>query len=250
MNNIKKILFLIILGLKMICLTSCTQNSEIKDNNIINDFEIKEKKDDNITITILNKETITIEKNRIIDDIYGTNQLNSRWSLSEIDAILNSLKGTWKIEKYIGFVDSSLYYPDLFDEQDNLEQDKKEKLFEEYNKKVKNAQNTIPEIYISIKEINGKDTDCNDIFVNNNYQSPISIILSIDRINENYPVFINQTTLSPDFFVEYPTLYIKFFIKIIDEDKTEKYEPATLVVSSDNKFLILLDGAFYSLKKK
>jgi hypothetical protein len=112
---------------------------------------------------------------------------------------------------------------------------------------VKNAQNNIPNVYFSVKRHNGKDVNSNYISVNGNYLSPISIILSLDRSNDDYPVFSDRTTISTDFTVEYPTIYIKFFIKYSEDNIKEKYEPATLVLTSDNKFYILIDGAFYSL---
>ncbi len=86
--------------------------------------------------------------------------------------------------------------------------------------------------------------------MNDNYRSPVSIVLSIDRLNENYPIFSDQTTISSDFYADYPILYIKFFIASKKDNQVEKYIPATLAISSDNQFLILIDGAFYSLIEK
>lgn len=76
--------------------------------------------------------------------------------MDEIDDILNSIKGDWNVDKYIGFVDSSIYYPDLFDYNNNLEQNVKDKLINNYKEKVKNAKNNIPKIYFSVKKYNGK----------------------------------------------------------------------------------------------
>lgn len=202
-----------------------------------------------IEMNILGKQTIYIDEDRINNDIYEIEQLDNRWDLSEIDNILNAVKGTWKIEKYVGFVHSSLYYPDLYDSNDNLDKDYKEKLYIDYDYKKESAKKDIPEVYFSIKEYKGKGTNNNYIYVNDKYRSPVSIVLSTDRLNENYPIFSEQTTISSDFYADYPVLYIKFFITSKDNQE-EKYIPATLVISSDNQFLILIDGAFYSLTEK
>jgi len=210
--------------------------------------EISEINDDNVVkITVLGKKTISVKKDRIYDDIYG-DFLDNRWNLSEVDNILFSLKGVWKVDKYVGFVDSSIYFPDLFDLNDNLEESIKDELHNDYRKKVENAKNNIPEIYFSIKEYGGKDTDSNYIYVNGIYDSPISIILSLNQWNDNYPAFVERTTISPDFVVDYPTLYIKFYIQCSEDNQIMKHETATLVITADNRFYFLIDGAFYSLK--
>jgi len=108
-----------------------------------------------------------------------------------------------------------------------------------YQEKIEFLKNHIPNIFFSIKEYNGNATNNNYIYVNNNYASPISIILSLDRSSDNYPVFVDRTTISTDFYVNYPTLYIKFFIKYDKDNVTSEYEPATLVISSDGKFYII-----------
>lgn len=210
-------------------------------------YKSGENKNNVITMTILDKNTISIDKDRITDDIYGS-YLDNRWELSEIDSILNSIKGTWRVNEYVGFVESSIYYPDLFDHNDNLGDDIKEQLHKEYKEKVDSAKRNIPEIYFYIKEYDGKSTNNNYIYVNGNYLSPISIIMSVDLLNDNYPVFVDRTTVSTDFSVEYPVIYIKFFLEQNGEDLIKKFCSATLVISSDNKFYILVDGAFYSLK--
>lgn len=196
----------------------------------------------------MGQELLKIHKDRINDDIYGTGQLDNRWELNEIDDILNSVKGSWQIDEYIGFVYPSLYYSGL-DWRDNLGQAEKERLNEAYEEKVRKAKTNIPDVSFSIKEYNDEETNSNYIFVNGRYRSPISIILSVDRLNHNYPIYKDQTTISADFHVEYPVIYVKFFINFFEESQTIRYEPATLVISSDNKFYILIDGAFYSLKK-
>lgn len=248
-----KVLALTILIFLVMMITSC--NNKYDFNHVTNgNFKsyVKSKSElstnnSSISISILDKKTLSIDKDRMGDDIYGTGQLDNRWNLNEIDDILNSIKGDWEIDKYIGFVSPGIYYPDLFDHHDNLEQSIKDNLIRKYKEKVKSAKNNIPNIYFSVKKHDGEDTNSNYITVNGNYLSPISIILSLDRLNDDYPVFVDRTTISSDFTVEYPIIYIKFFIKHNDGKNKVQYEPATLVLTSDNKFYILIDGAFYSL---
>ena len=203
-----------------------------------------------IDITVLGKETISISKDRFDDDVYGTGLLDSRLELNEIDAILNSLKGIWEVDQYVGFVASSLYYPDLFDPNDNLEEGRREQLYQMYDKKVEYAQNNIPEIYLTIKKRDSEDTENNYIYVNNgSFASPISISISKDLWSEYYPVFKDRTVIAEGFDAEYPVIYIKFFIRKSKGDDSIEYMPATLVITADNKFMVLIDGAFYSLKE-
>ena len=205
-----------------------------------------------IDITVLGKETISISKDRFDDDVYGTDQLDNRLELKEIDAILNSLKGIWEVDQYVGFVSPSLYYPDLFDPNDNLEEGRRTQLYQMYDKKVENAKNNIPEIYLSIKKWNGKDIENDYIYVNDNgalYESPISIIISIDRQSDDYPVFKDRTVIAEGFVAEYPVIYIKFIISKSKDADSIEYTPATLVITADNRFMVLIDGAFYSLKE-
>ena len=199
--------------------------------------------DDIIRFTVLNGETLEISEDRVKDEIYGISRLDNRWTLEETDKILSSLKGTWKVDEYVGFVVASIYYADLFDPNDNLPENERNSLVDAYAAKVEGAKNNIPDVFFSIKEYEGNMAKGNYLYVNGNYHSPISIILSLERTNDNYPVFVEQTTISSDFFVEYPVMYINFFIY-----REKRYEPATLVISTDKQYYILIDGAFYSLK--
>lgn len=244
-----KFIVLLILIFLIISITSCGNRNNFNEvdnrnssSNMKSNSELSTN-NSNISISVLGKKNISINKDRISDDIFGTGQLDNKWNLNEIDDILDSIKGDWKTDKYIGFVDSTIYCSDLFDSSNTLDQSAKNILIESYKKKVKNAKINIPNVYFSVKKFNGEDVNSNYIFTNGNYLSPISIILSLDRTNDDYPVFVDRTTISTDFTVEYPTIYIKFFIKYNEK----KYEPATLVLTSDNKFYILIDGAFYSL---
>lgn len=263
MNN-KKIITITIFVLFMLLFTACTNKPNSDDNKIFENSVsnkansgdaksngLSEETDENIiSVSILGGQTLLIDKDRFNDDIYGTGQINNRWTLDEVDVILNSIKGEWKIGEYKGFVVSSIYYPDLFDQSANLEESVRNNLLKDYSQRINKAKNNIPNLLFSVKRYDGKNTNSNYIVVNENYLSPISIILSLDRMDENYPVFVDQTTLTMDFAVEYPVIFIKFFVKYETNGLKNRYEPATLVLTKDDKFYILMYGAFYSVVKK
>ncbi len=207
-----------------------------------------------IDINLLGKRTLSINEDRINNEVYGVGHLDdNRWELEEIDQIMNQIKGVWYIGEYVGFVDSTIYYPDLYDSKYHKDELSNKELILEYEKKVENAKSKKPANCFSVKEIkfldNWKDTSANCIFVEGWDPSPVNIVLSIDRSSDNYPVFVDATTITKDFWVEYPVLYIKFFIRKGEDLQPAHYESATLVLSSDNKFYFLMDGAFYTLKK-
>ena len=130
-----------------------------------------------INITILGKETISINQDRL----NGNGELE-RWELNEIDAILSSVKGVWQIDQYVGFVIPGIYYYDLFDENSGLDENIRTQLYQMYDEKVESAKHHIPDIRLSIKEGDGKEAEHNYIYVNNVYFSPIKIFLSTDRL--------------------------------------------------------------------
>lgn len=213
--------------------------------------------EDAIPIRILGKEILTIDRDRVYNDIYGDGFLFDRWELNEVDAILNAVKGDWQIDQYVGFIPSGIDNPDLFDIHDNIGEDVKEQLYEEYDEKVEQAKNNVLEISFSIKEYRAydgtyQDTTNNCIFVSGNggaYESQVRIILTASEELDRYPVFSEQTAFSGDFSVEYPVVYIKFFVPWEEnEEGIRTYESATLVLSSDKKFFVLINGAFYSVK--
>lgn len=217
---------------------SLTENSNKLNKSVNKEF---------IKVSIFGDETLSIEKDRFNDGIYGTGQLDNRWNLNEIDVILNSIKGDWRIDEYVGFLDSSIYYPELFDSNNSIGESLRNKLMDDYTKRIEDSKSNIPNLAFSVRKYGGKDSSSNYLIVKDTYLSPISIVLSVDRIYENYPVFVDQTTISMDFVVEYPVIYIKFFMKDNEDGSDVKYKPATLVLSKDNHFYVLVDGAFYSV---
>ena len=275
-NYIKrKFIILATVAFIITILASCTYKNDSENDFFKNSMSAARNNsqsikytDDVININILGKNILSINTNRMNDDVYRTGFLDNRWSLNEIDAILSALRGSWQVDDYVGFVAAPIYNGYLFDHNDSRIEDIRDELFKSYDEKVNDAKNNIPKLYFSIKERivysytnerSNEGTQNNYIYVYGLDASPISIILSQDRSGEAYPVFSDQTTISADFIVEYPVLYIKFFIKnykdnedneiLKYESRAASYQPATLVISSDNKFYILIDGAFYSLKE-
>ncbi len=197
-----------------------------------------------IEVNVLGKEKLLIEEDRLRNSSIGF-KLDNSWEREEIDAILGTIQGKWKVSKYIGYVSQGICFPDLFEYVETLEEEKRNSLYNEYDNLVAEATEKIPNISFSIKQEKTYESE-NYICLQDGYNSPFSVILSIDRTEDNYPVLIEQTTISPDFYVEYPVIYIRFFTREYVEEEW-KYAPATLVLSSDGQFLILINGAFYSL---
>lgn len=220
--------------------------SEDIDSTDDSSNNVKSEEANRIEVEIYGGEKLQIELERFVDDIYGTGQVDNRWTLDEIDTILYTIQGRWTVKEYVGFVVAPIYSSDLF-ESDNLDESLRKEFLDDYNQKVEAAKKNIPNLTFTVKEFESNDMDSNYIVVNDSYLSPISIILSLDRSSENYPVFVDRTALSMDFVVEYPVIYIKFFMKYNEDGLGVIYKPATLVLSKDNKFYILVDGAFYSV---
>lgn len=221
------------------------------DNMFKIDIEQKDtyenETEDSVVVSILGKEILKVEKSRIKDDVYGE-FLDNQWELEEINAILMAIKGRWEVDQYMGFVPQTLYDSHLFSEESSaiISQKEVEELREDYRVAVEWAQNNIPNVTFSVKENwFGEDTNSNYIYVNGN-MCPVNIILSVDRMNEYYPAMVDRTTYADEFIAEYPVLYIQFYMW---ENEIQGYGKATLVITDDNRFYFLKDGAFYSVRK-
>ncbi len=244
MKGKKAIVFMIVFSM-LSSLSGCLGERE---NENASNTEISYEKEsteaaplkDSITFKVLDGNEISVEKSRLSD----TDRINNRWSIEEVDAILAPLQGIWRADSYKGYI-----LPDLckFLPDDNLGEETQKKLLEEYDEEVREAENTIPDIEIEF-QTPAKYEKENAIWANN-YNSPFSIILSTARINDYYPSYKDSTTYSESFLVEYPVIYIKLFARF-EEETTEIYKPATIVVSADNQVMLLIEGAFYSLERK
>lgn len=168
-------------------------------NTIETSFEnagAHEEGEDMIYFSLLDGTTLQIDKDRCKDSYYGINRLDNRWELDEIDMILNSVQGRWKVDEYMGFVAPTIYFPDLWDHNDNIGDDIRNSLYALYEEKTQNAASNIPEISLSINEKDdGKAVEQNYIYSQSKYfyASPVSIILSLNRMDENYPAFADAT---------------------------------------------------------
>ena len=216
---------------------------EESSNDVKTENERAEKDGGYLEFEILGKETLSIDESRIQDSF-----LDNRWTLEEIDKILNSIKGCWTVDQYVGFVSDETYFPQLRP-IDNIDEQWRNDLLEEYQAKVEEAKNNLPSLIFSIKErdLPFLETDANYIYIDGLSPSPISVTLSMENEVPSMLADSEMTADSPDFQAEYPVLYIRFFFSE-DRDDERVYLPATLVITSDDRFYLLLDGAFYSLK--
>ena len=222
----------------------CAQSKEEENSNDVKTENERAEKDGGyLEFEILGKETLSIDESRI-DDLF----LDNRWTLEEIDKILNSIKGCWTVDQYVGFVSDETYFPQLRP-IDNIDEQWRNDLLEEYQAKVEEAKNNLPSLIFSIKErdLPFLETDANYIYIDGLSPSPISVTLSMENEVPSMLADSEMTADSPDFQAEYPVLYIRFFFSE-DRDDERVYLPATLVITSDDRFYLLLDRAFYSLK--
>lgn len=114
---------------------------------------------------------------------------------------------------------------------------------------MESAKHHIPDIRLSIKEGDGKEAEHNYIYVNNVYFSPIKIFLSTERQVDYYLSPRDRTAIANEFNAKYPVFYIQFLVAEYKDDDLIEYTPATLVITADKRFMVLIDGAYYSLKE-
>ena len=125
-----------------------------------------------------------------------TERINNRWSLEETDAMIAPLKGTWTTDTYMGYVlpyNLRKFEPDTY-----ADEEARETFFGEYHKAVRAAEESpVPDISVEVQPVEEYE-DGYTIRVNG-YESPFSIILSTERINDEYPIYSDTTTLSESF---------------------------------------------------
>ena len=129
-----------------------------------------------IVFTLPDGYVLQISEKRLSENKEGE-YIENRWDLNEVDAILDSVKGEWCIDRYCSFVPASIYYLSLYHYNLKYDTEYLTKLIDRYVEKQSIAQNHIPDIQFSIKEDNDESVDNNYIF-SESYQSPISIIFS------------------------------------------------------------------------
>ena len=250
----KKFIFISIIILFTIQTSACSAEGQegqgIWHNEYESEIEIssteEERKDvsenENITFRVLDGKEISVSRDRLMD----TGRINNRWSLEETDAMIAPLKGTWTTNTYMGHVlpyNLRKFEPDTY-----ADEEARETFFGEYHEAVRAAEESpVPDISVEVQPVEEYE-DGYTIRVND-YESPFSIILSTERINDEYPIYSDTTTLSEKFFVEYPVVYIKLFASFKDGE-SDRYNPATVIVSADGQVLLLMEGAFYSLERR
>ncbi len=210
----------------------------------------EETKAERIEFRLPDGNVLSVDESRITD-FYGWGHLENRWELEEIDMILDSIKGYWEIDKYVGFVPANIYDGTLFDYPSDDDPYYAE-LYDQYDEKVKLAEENIPDIFFSVKEGKFEGDPSNYIYTKGRFYSPVNIILSLERLGDCYPILSERTAVSGDFVAEYPVLYIQFFLnKISEGSRGSEYQSASIIITSDSdsEILLLTDGAFYSIKR-
>lgn len=212
------------------------------------DVELEGNSDENLTtISVLGREKLMIETERIYGTESDLGYLDNRFIPEEIDIILNAIEGTWIVDEYVGFIP---YENSIWSEEEGTEEEKRKK----YDDDREQAKTHLPDFSFQIKSYNSENpTDCSQyIYVyndNESYASPMSVALSMQE-EDGYSGFINRTIQGSDIskFNGYPVIYIDFFSIFCSQEGRVTYEPTTLILASDGSFLLLKDGAFYSLK--
>ena len=240
----KKFIFISIIILFTIQTSACSAEGQesqgIWHNEYESEIEIssteEERKDvsenKNITFRVLDGKEISVSRDR--------------WSLEETDAMIAPLKGTWTTDTYMGY--ALPYNLRKFEPDTYADEEARETFFGEYHEAVRAAEESpVPDISVEVQPVEEYE-DGYTIRVNG-YESPFSIILSTERINDEYPIYSDTTTLSESFFVEYPVVYIKLFARFKDGE-SDRYNPATVIVSADGQVLLLMENAFYSLERR
>jgi len=139
--------------------------SEDIDSTDDSSNNVKSEEANRIEVEIYGGEKLQIELERFVDDIYGTGQVDNRWTLDEIDTILYTIQGRWTVKEYVGFVVAPIYSSDLF-ESDNLDESLRKEFLDDYNQKVEAAKKNIPNLTFTVKEFESNDMDSNYIVVN------------------------------------------------------------------------------------
>lgn len=220
--------------------TGTAVTNEIENIKTV-DIKLGDISNKNVTIiSVLGKEKLTIETKRIYGGESAPGYIDNRFTPEEIDTILNTIEGTWVVDEYVDFIP---YENSIWSEEEGTEEMKQLK----YEDAVKQAEGNPPDFSFQVKGYNDQEPIAGShyIYVYNNskwYASPMSVALSMQEEGEDY----SGSKISKVF--GYPVIYIDFFSISCSAEGTVSYEPATLVLASDGSFLLLKDGAFYSLK--
>ena len=162
------------------------------------------------------------------------------------ESIPASLEGVWAVGEYIGFVPFDAYENGMWYE---MAGDGEERMAV-YEENKERAAAELPEFFIEIRET---DTEAGRyVYVTNRkrtYASPINITVSTAVSEDEYSIFNQRTISGLAPYGDYPVTYIEFHsFDYSEEEDRVIYEPATLILTADGQFLLLKDGAYYSLE--
>lgn len=162
------------------------------------------------------------------------------------ESVLASIEGVWKADECTGYIPFEIYESGMWDRNAGTEEER----MAVYEEDKERAVAELPDFYIKIGE-NDADTE-QYIYVTNDsrtYASPINIVVSNSAADDEYSLFIHRTVEGLNLSEKYPVTYIEFnsFVYLEEENKII-YEPATLILTDDGQFLLLKEGAFYSLE--
>lgn len=201
---------------------------------------------DMTVISVLGKEELAIETERIYGVESELGYLDNRFTPEEIDIILNAIEGTWIVDEYVGFVP---YENSIWAEEEGTEEEKQKK----YDDDRERAKRNLPDFSFQIKSHNSEEFADGGQYIyvyndNRLYASPMSVVLSMQE-KDGYLECVNRTIKGSNIskINGYPVIYIDFFSIFCFQEEVF-YEPATLILASDGNYLLLKDGAFYSLK--
>ncbi len=219
------------------------------ENTEIEDAETTDLPDKDVTvISVLGKVDLRIADSRIYDDESGYGYLDNRFTPEEMDTILNAIEGTWIVDEYVGFIP---FEKSTWSEEKGTEEERQQK----YDSAVERAENNLPDFFFRIKGYSDEEPVDGSHYIyvfndNKSYVSPISAALCMQEKGLGYPGVENRTIQGSGIMEQpgYPVIYIEFLSISCDEQGALLYEPATLILASNGSFLLLKDGAFYSLK--
>lgn len=160
------------------------------------------------------------------------------------ESILSSIEGVWKAGEYIGFIPFEIYENGMWDENAGTEEER----MAAYEEEKERAAAVLPDFYFEIRESDAEQY----IYVTNDnrtYASPVNIVVSNKAADDEYSLFVHRIVEGLDLSEEYPLTYIEFNSFVYSEEENKIiYEPATLILTADGQFLLLKEGAFYSLE--
>ena len=226
-----------------------SDNTAMKAENA-DDMESDDISEERMTvISILGKEELEIESDRIHNLSYRLEQNMDEGDGQKADAILRAVEGIWVVDEYVGFVSYDYYKDGQFAKADTVDEN-----HERYEKDKKRAGTDISGVFLMIKTEDNVSAEAGGPYIYSGdgytfYESPLRIHISMDKTGDDYSLSSHRTIQGAETDPQYPAIYIEFLSCLYskEEDRTF-YEPVTLILTADGQFLLLRDGGFYTLK--